>query len=80
MAHWNYVWPVSKVEHGLSEFSLVNVRCDAFLCTSLQELSHMGCVLGDVTIVYDDVITNYTVAREPSKGLVHLVIVVFQYG
>ena len=40
----------------------------------------MGCVLGDVTIVCDDVITNYTVAKEPSKGVIHLVIVVFQYG
>ena len=36
--------------------------------------------MGDVTVVYDDVINNVTIPRDPRKGLVRSAIVVFQYG
>lgn len=67
-----------KVDRGLSWFHLSMfsvIRFSAHRCNNCL----VGCMLGDVTIVYDDVINNATIARGTRIGI-HLVIEVFRHG
>lgn len=69
-----------KVNLWLSKLPLDDVQGDVLLCTSLQELPDMNCVLRNLTVIYDDIIHDAAVASKACEGLIHSTVVVFWYG